>query len=170
MPPGPLLDPQADEFDLLFVQFEPGVGRGHAEGFLTGGNSLEHLAPVRVAGDDGAVSAQVGEGSLLGIEAQLGGAGRLVGPVAGVAAVGQEGTDVAVELHRRLLGTLRPGGRSRPQDQARHHPAKPSQPQASLPFHGPTSLETFRPSGPGGFFRLPRQHGRGHSRIPAPVR
>ena len=170
LPPGPLLDPQADEIDLLFVELEPGVGRGHAESLLLGGDALEHLAPVRIAGEDGPVSAQVGEGSLPGVEAQLGGAGRLVGPVAGVAAVGQEGTDVAVELHRRLPGTLRPGGRSRPQDQARHHPAKPSQPQASLPFHGPTSLETFRPSGLRGFFRLPHRHGRGRRRIPAPVR
>ena len=170
LPAGSLLDPKADELDLLLVQLEPGVGRGHAQGFLPGGDSLEHLAPVRIAGGDSPVSAQVGEGALLGVEAQLVDAGRLVGPVAGVAAVGQERADVAVELHRRLLGTLRPGGRSRPQDQARNHPAKPSQPQSSLPSHGLTSLEAFRPSGLRGFFRLPHRHGRRHGRILAPVR
>ena len=125
-----LLDPFADGGDLRVGERGAGLRRRHAAGAVGGADARQQAALRRVAGGDDVVAAAVGEQALFGIEAQVGDAALVVGPVAGEAVVGQNRTHVAIEIDQR------PGG----EDTTRPHPVPgtdeltKSLPPLQLPF------------------------------------
>ena len=82
LPRAALLDPAADEVD--FARGERSAGGGHVAGFVAEGDAAENLVAGSGAGGE--------------VEAELRHAGGLGGAVAGVAAVGKDGANVAIEL------------------------------------------------------------------------
>ena len=108
-PGSPLANPAGQQVDLPARQFLARIDRRHPESFLLGGDSPDELALFRVSGDDGPMArVQPPQGGILEVEAQSGHALVLIGPVAGVAVVGEDGTNVAVEVERRaFLGSGR---------------------------------------------------------------
>ena len=74
---------------------------------IPGGDSPDELALVRVSGHDSQLARlQSSQGGLPNVEAQTGHPLVLIGSVAGVAVVGKDGTNVAVEFERWALPGL----------------------------------------------------------------
>ena len=107
LPDGALGDPVADQADFALAQRYAGVDGGHAQRLVLRGDAPHHLALAGIAGHDGEVAAQICLGAGLVIESQLALAIALVGAVAGIALVGENRPDVAIEFHRS--GDTRPG-------------------------------------------------------------
>ena len=103
-PFGALLDPSLNQIDFGGRQCAAGGHGRHAPGGFGGGDPPDHLALRDVAGHDGKASAEVLLGVGLDVEAQLRPPARLVRAVAGVALIGKNRPDVAVELDRPARG------------------------------------------------------------------
>ena len=102
-----LINPLADQLDLLRGQASVGIGGRHAERRVFGAHLLVKLAFGALPGNDHLVSAPVLENTLLGIEPQLSLPCLLVGTVAGEAIVGENGPDFAVEVYGFFVGDRR---------------------------------------------------------------
>ena len=102
-----LFYPAADEGDLLNRQLAAGVGRRHADVFIGRGDALEQRAARRIARNDHQAAVVPAEGVCPLIEPKAGLALGVIRTVAGVARVGKEGTDVAIEIDR--YGSRLPG-------------------------------------------------------------
>src|SRR5262249_21190798 len=94
-----LLDPAAENSDLLSGEFLACVRGRHAVVGIGSGDALDQLAPGRLAGADGGTAVAVPESALASIEAQAGLAGLLIGAVTLEAVLRQNGADIAVEVH-----------------------------------------------------------------------
>src|SRR4051812_9726871 len=100
---GALPGPIDEAPDLLGRQLLAVLGRRHDLVRVFGADSLDQLALVGLAPDDREVAAEVGERPFLGVEPKrLADAFPLagVGAVAGIAAVGEDRPDLAVEVDR----------------------------------------------------------------------
>ena len=116
LPLGALLDPFAHGGDLRFGERGARLLRRHAAGRRSGADAPQESALRGVARRDDAIAAAVGEQALLGIEAQVRHAMLVVGPVAGETVVGQNRTDVPIEIDQRSGGEG-PPHRSQTQEQ-----------------------------------------------------
>jgi hypothetical protein len=96
-------DPALEEFFFGGGEFFVGVWRGHEVIGIGGEDAFDDGAGVRVAGGDGFGFDGVGAD----VEAEVAFAMVLIGPVAGVAVFGEDGSDVPVE---RDLSGVRGGG------------------------------------------------------------
>ena len=93
-------DPALEGIYLLRRKSFAGFERRHAVVFVLGRDTRDQGTLVRFAGDDGVVAGfQFGESAVLLVEAQAGFAFVGIGAVAGVAVVGKDGADVAVEIN-----------------------------------------------------------------------
>ena len=104
-----LLHPALEQRDLLRREREMRLGRGHHLLGISRGDAADDFALRRIAGLDHeqAVVERL-EGSVRGIEAQLGLAPLFIRPVAGEAAVGEQRLDVVIEVHAlRQAGGVR---------------------------------------------------------------
>jgi len=105
LPRRALFDPAAHERDLVGQELLMGFRRRHDLILILGEHALEEGALVGLALDDGRrffLAALVGarrEEARFGVEAEAGLAGAGVRSVAVEAVVGEQGSDVAVELH-----------------------------------------------------------------------
>jgi len=127
---GPLLDPAANQLDLgLGERFAVGVGRRHPLVGIFGKDPPQEFALVGVIGNDGPQARiGLGRGAVSQIEANASLAGRVVGPVALVAAVRQQRADIAIvvdlwgfRLGRSLLGPSVQGQCGETEQQRQHH-------------------------------------------------
>ena len=110
-----LFDPAAEEGHFGFGEGSAlGFGRRHELGGVLMPDPGEELTLIGLAGNDGGISPEVGEGLSPQVEAQVCLPFLLVRPVAEKAFVGENGTDVAIELD-----VLR-GGRGGEQDEKQH--------------------------------------------------
>ena len=75
-----------------------GVGRRHPQGRLGMGDALVEQAGLGVARDDQAAAGPLGEGSLPGIQPEIHHPGGRIGTVALEAVVGEDGTNVPLEV------------------------------------------------------------------------
>ena len=122
VPGGSLCDPLAESGDLLGVQRPLGVGGRHPQGRLGMGDALVEQAGLGIAWDDQASAGPLREGSLPGIEPEIHHPGGRIGPVALETVVGEDGTNVPLEVdgacaRGRLLGRRT----AHPQQQHRRH-------------------------------------------------
>src|SRR5207245_9434208 len=99
-----LLDPAADERDLAGVEPVGGPDWRHAHRGIRGCDAADHFAGRRIARHDSEMAAQILFRSGFGVKPQLALSISLVRPVAGVALVGKDRPDVAVELDLLRLG------------------------------------------------------------------
>ena len=90
-PGRPLFDPLADQLDLSLRELLARLGRRHAPLRIGFRDAQKGFALVRLTGGEGG-------GAFLGVQAQLGLALLLVGPVTLEASVGEDGPDVAGEI------------------------------------------------------------------------
>ena len=102
---GTFFDPAPDQSNLVVRKtVVPSVGGGHALALVGGRDALVDAAFGRVAGHDAVPAfAQIGFGVGFAIQAQRTLAVTLVRPVAGKAAVRQQGPDLTIELNARRL-------------------------------------------------------------------
>ena len=101
VPGGSLLDPLAQRGDLFVVQRPLGVGRRHPKGRLGMGDALVEQAGLRVARNDEASVGPPGECPLPGIQPEIRHPGGRIGTVALEAVVGEDGTNVPLEVDGR---------------------------------------------------------------------
>jgi hypothetical protein len=103
---GTLLDPAFHERHLFLGEHLVELRGRHVFVRVVGAEPLHHLALFRMTGHDRRLAGFAAfAGGLERVEAELALDLVLVGTVAGVAGVGEDGPDVAIELH--LLGGLR---------------------------------------------------------------
>ena len=96
---GALLDPTFDERDLILREHLVELGGRHVIVGVFREESLHHFALFRMSGQDGRLAGFAAfAGGVQGVQAQLALHLVLVRPVAGVAGVGEDRPDVAVEL------------------------------------------------------------------------
>ncbi len=102
LPLRPLRDPSAEERDLLRVQRLPELRRRHDLVGIAGGDAADQLAVIDPGGDDRRAALAIAERVFFPVEPQIGFPRLLVGPVAGVAVLGQDRPDLAVEVDGAL--------------------------------------------------------------------
>ena len=103
-PPGALLDPGADEGDLLIA--ERRTAERHPHGRTGRGDALDDFALGRVAGYNGEPPAQVLLGPGLSVKPQLREPLGIVGAVAGIAFVRKDRPDIAIKLDNLGKGAV----------------------------------------------------------------
>ena len=111
-PPGAMVDPLADEIDLLVRQSALGVGGRHALLLLLCADALIETAGRGISGNDDGMAGAVGEHAFLDVQAQARHPLFFVGAVAGEAIVGEDRADIAVEIHSGGRGGERQPGDS----------------------------------------------------------
>src|SRR6185503_17702285 len=100
LPLRPLLNPDFQRLDLSVCELPPGIDRWHTESFILCADTAVKLAARRVAGYNRAAAvAEIRPCGLFEIKSELRLAVRFVRAVTGKAGVGQDGTDVSIELH-----------------------------------------------------------------------
>ena len=119
--PGPdraFLDPALEQFDLLRLERLVLLGRRHHVVRVRGGETADHLALLRRARHHRDLARlRLPQRGLLEIEAQVGLELGRIRPVAGVAVLREDGSDVAVEIN---LGRRRSRGGARSQSTAQN--------------------------------------------------
>ena len=93
----PLVDPPAQQIDLFWREGMAGLGRRHSFVRIRIGDPLNEKAVRRVARNDDTLLC---EGTVMGVEMELGFALVFVGTVTGEAIVGEDRQDVPVEADR----------------------------------------------------------------------
>ena len=102
-----LFNPTADQADLTISQLVAAhVGGRHAQGGIIGNDAAVDFALRRVTRHDCfAPLAQIDLRAIFRVKSQFAFAIRSIGPMAGVALVGKDGPNVAVELDGGILGS-----------------------------------------------------------------
>ena len=103
-PFGPLVDPFADQLNLLRSQGPVGIGRRHSEASILGADPLVKPAVSALARKDYLVAATVSEDTFFSIQPELGLAALLVRPMTSEAVVGKNGADFPVEIQVSTAG------------------------------------------------------------------
>ena len=102
--------PAFEEGDFLGVELLARVDRRHANRIIFRRDTLDQLAGFELAGDNRESPPQIRFGAFFIVQTKIAQPLRLVGPMAGVALVGKDGPDVAVEIDRRAGLVLGRGG------------------------------------------------------------